>query len=117
MTDGTAVRTPSISLSKDMFFNFLFVFIWFSFSFQLFFTTFSSLSHFGSFWDVLQGMAVPASLRLLGRAGGLENSDICGYYVHSGWNEVGDMTSVKSGSVNDVMFMSHAHSSYVIQRI
>ena len=32
-------------------------------------------------------MAVPSSLRLLGRPSTLENSDICGLYVHSGWNE------------------------------
>ncbi|CAK9039478.1 unnamed protein product [Durusdinium trenchii] len=59
MTDGTAVRTPS--------------------------------------------MAVPASLRLLGRAGGLENSDICGYYVHSGWNE-GHATYLQVGSHTALMF-------------
>eukprot|EP00913_Durusdinium_trenchii_P033863 g31699.t2 len=49
------------------------------------------------------GMAVPASLRLLGRAGGLENSDICGYYVHSGWNE-GHATYLQVGSHTALMF-------------
>ncbi|CAL1156350.1 unnamed protein product [Cladocopium goreaui] len=57
-------------------------------------------------------MAVPSSLRLLGRPSTLENSDICGLYVHSGWNE-GRATYLQVGTNTALYFRN---GTWVVDR-